>query len=205
MEAFTSLPLSPNTHPLPPFPPQLFERWQRQGIAAPESAPVMEAFTSLAVAMRDRFEPFAAPVFEGAMTVVRGMREAKAAQVRGERGAVLFEPLHLLMIACAGLCVGPAQRSTVFPPQPPPQAAGRPPPAGIPYEADTYMAALDLLSGLCDGLRAGAEPLIAASGLAAALPDACRDEAPDVRQSAFALVGDLARWGWCGYSKYGTV
>lgn len=65
----------------PPKKTQLFDRWQRQGVAAPESAPVMEAFTALAVAMRARFEPYAQPVFEGAMTAVRAMQEAKAAQV----------------------------------------------------------------------------------------------------------------------------
>ncbi len=73
------------------------------------------------------------------------------------------------------------------------QAAGRPPPQGVPYEGDTYMAALDLLGGLSDGLRAGIEPLVAGSPLVAALPEACRDEAADVRQSAFALLGDLSR------------
>jgi hypothetical protein len=61
---------------------QLFDRWSRQGLAAPESAPVMEAFSALAVAMRGGFEAFAKPVFEGAMQVVLLMQEAKAAQVR---------------------------------------------------------------------------------------------------------------------------
>ncbi|GBF88521.1 transportin-like protein [Raphidocelis subcapitata] len=134
------------------FMPQLFERWQHQGVAAPESAPIMEALTSLAVAFRDRFEPYAKPVFDAAVGVVGIMQEAKAAQ-----------------------------------------AAGQPPPQGIKYEADTYMAAMDLLAGLADALRAGAEPLIAASRLVAALPEACRDEAVDVRQSGFALLGDVAR------------
>ena len=140
------------------FMPQLCERWQRQGLAAPESAPVMEALNNVAVATRERFEPFAKPVFEAAITVVRAMQEAKAAAAAAA-------------------------------------AAGRPGGGGgaAAYEADTYMAALDLLSGVADGLRAGAEPLVAGSGLVAALPDACRDEAPDVRQSAFALLGDLAR------------
>jgi len=57
------------------------------------------------------------------------------------------------------------------------------------------MAALDLLSGLADGLRASVEPLVAASPLVGLLPEACRDEAADVRQSAFALLGDIARCG----------
>jgi hypothetical protein len=91
------------------------------------------------------------------------------------------------------LCGSPTAHPLARPTPPLPQAAGAKPPQGIPYEPDTYMAALDLLSGLADGLRASAEPLVAASGLVAALPDACRDEQADVRQSAFALVGDLAR------------
>jgi hypothetical protein len=67
------------------------------------------------------------------------------------------------------------------------------------------MAALDLLSGLADGLRASAEPLVAASPLTAALAEACRDEAPDVRQSAFALVGDLARCAPCVEGRAGPA
>jgi hypothetical protein len=48
-------------------------------------------------------------------------------------------------------------------------------------------------AGLSDGLRASMEPLVAASQLPALLPAACGDASHEVRQSAFALLGDLAR------------
>ena len=61
------------------------------------------------------------------------------------------------------------------------------------YEPDLYMAALDVLAGLADGLRASLDPLLAAKPITPALLLACGDEVADVRQSAFALLGDLAR------------
>ncbi|KAF8063844.1 TRN1 [Scenedesmus sp. PABB004] len=75
------------------------------------------------------------------------------------------------------------------------QAAARASADGAGYDAELHMAALDLLAGLADGLRASVEPLVAAAGagLPAALLAAARDEAREVRQSAFALVGDLAK------------
>lgn len=61
-------------------------------------------------------------------------------------------------------------------------------------EADEFVvAALDALSGMVEGLGAGVESLVARSALGEVLTACCRDEAPDVRQSGFALVGDLAR------------
>jgi hypothetical protein len=49
------------------------------------------------------------------------------------------------------------------------------------------------LAGLADGLRASIEPLVAGSALPTLLLSACADESTDVRQSAFALLGDLAK------------
>ncbi|KAF6260222.1 ARM repeat-containing protein [Scenedesmus sp. NREL 46B-D3] len=63
------------------------------------------------------------------------------------------------------------------------------------YDVDMHMAALDMLAGIADGLRASVEPLVAAASpaLPALVLAACGDSASDVRQSAFALVGDLAK------------
>ena len=57
------------------------------------------------------------------------------------------------------------------------------------------MCALDLISGMTEGLREGIEPLIQSSSprLQSALLACMRDSMPDVRQSAYALVGDLAK------------
>lgn len=68
-------------------------------------------------------------------------------------------------------------------------------PNAPPYDIDLHMAALDLLAGMADALRASLDPLVAAAG--AQLPqmilESCRDSNADVRQSAFALVGDMAK------------
>lgn len=61
-------------------------------------------------------------------------------------------------------------------------------------EADEFVvSALDAVSGLVEGLGAGVESLVGRSALRDVLLQCCTDASPDVRQSAFALVGDLAR------------
>ena len=62
-----------------------------------------------------------------------------------------------------------------------------------PPDRDFLVCALDLLSGLVEGMGQSLEPLIGASELPALLLACMRQHAPDVRQSAFALVGDLAK------------
>lgn len=62
-----------------------------------------------------------------------------------------------------------------------------------PPDRDFLVCALDLLSGLADGLGQSLEPLVAGSTLPSLLLTCMRLETPDVRQSAFALLGDLAK------------
>ncbi|KAL6346911.1 hypothetical protein AAG906_003028 [Vitis piasezkii] len=66
--------------------------------------------------------------------------------------------------------------------------------AGVQYDKEFIVCSLDLLSGLAEGLGSGIESLVAQSSLRDLLLQCCMDDdAPDVRQSAFALLGDLAR------------
>ncbi|KAF2552995.1 hypothetical protein F2Q68_00033829 [Brassica cretica] len=65
--------------------------------------------------------------------------------------------------------------------------------AGAQYDREFIVCSLDLLSGLAEGLGSGIESLISPSNLRDLLLKCCMDEASDVRQSAFALMGDLAR------------
>ncbi|VVA99326.1 unnamed protein product [Arabis nemorensis] len=65
--------------------------------------------------------------------------------------------------------------------------------AGAQYDREFIVCSLDLLSGLAEGLGSGIESLVSQSNLRDVLLKCCMDEAPDVRQSAFALMGDLAR------------
>ncbi|XP_044508458.1 transportin-1-like [Mangifera indica] len=65
--------------------------------------------------------------------------------------------------------------------------------AGVQYDKEFIVCALDLLSGLVEGLGSGIESLVAQSNLRELLLQCCMDDAHDVKQSAFALVGDLAK------------
>lgn len=60
-------------------------------------------------------------------------------------------------------------------------------------DKEFMVCALDLISGLVEGLGVSVESLVANSNLIGLLFECSKDPAPDVRQSAFALVGDLAK------------
>ena len=64
------------------------------------------------------------------------------------------------------------------------------------HDKELVICSLDLLGGLTEGLGASAQPLLGAPAVSARLlplvEDAAMHPAPDVRQSALALVGDLA-------------
>ena len=61
-------------------------------------------------------------------------------------------------------------------------------------DTELLAAGLDLLSGCCEGLEGSVESLVADSGDCVQLAlAATRSGSADVRQSAFALIGDLAR------------
>ncbi|KAH7437693.1 hypothetical protein KP509_05G084400 [Ceratopteris richardii] len=65
--------------------------------------------------------------------------------------------------------------------------------AGVSYDKEFIVCSLDLLSGLAEGLGSSIESLVGRSNLRELLLQCCNDEAPDVRQSALALLGDLAK------------
>ncbi|KAJ8490368.1 hypothetical protein OPV22_012089 [Ensete ventricosum] len=65
--------------------------------------------------------------------------------------------------------------------------------AGVQYDKEFTVCSLDLLSGLAEGLGSGIEALVAKSNLRDLLLQCCMDQATDIRQSALALLGDLAK------------
>ncbi|CAL9074954.1 unnamed protein product [Musa acuminata var. zebrina] len=65
--------------------------------------------------------------------------------------------------------------------------------AGVQYDKEFIVCSLDLLSGLAEGLGSGIETLVAKSNLRDLLLQCCMDQATDIRQSALALLGDLAK------------
>ncbi len=60
-------------------------------------------------------------------------------------------------------------------------------------DKEFVVCSLDLISGMIEGMGSGVEPLVAASNLPLLLLACMRDPVADVRQSAYALVGDLAK------------
>uniref|UniRef100_A0A3P8RH61 Transportin-1 n=1 Tax=Astatotilapia calliptera TaxID=8154 RepID=A0A3P8RH61_ASTCA len=64
------------------------------------------------------------------------------------------------------------------------------------YEApdkDFMIVALDLLSGLAEGLGGTIEQLVARSNILTLMYQCMQDKMPEVRQSSFALLGDLTK------------
>ena len=72
------------------------------------------------------------------------------------------------------------------------------PDSDVPYEPDHVVCALDLLSGVADGMGAACEALVSANApalrevIVASVSD---PYSPGIRRSAFALVGDIAKSG----------
>ncbi|KAK9075913.1 hypothetical protein SSX86_004243 [Deinandra increscens subsp. villosa] len=64
---------------------------------------------------------------------------------------------------------------------------------GVQFDKEFIVCSLDLLSGLTEGLGSGIESLVSQSNLRDLLLQCCMDDGADIRQSAFALLGDLAR------------
>ena len=62
-----------------------------------------------------------------------------------------------------------------------------------PPDKEFMIVALDLLSGLAEGLQSHIEKLLLESNLLTLLYQCMRDETPEVRQSSFALLGDLTK------------
>ncbi|KAK4746628.1 hypothetical protein SAY87_025665 [Trapa incisa] len=127
--------------------PPLFTKWQQLSDADKDLFPLLECFTSIALALGSGFSQFAEPVFERCIRIIQIQQQAK---------------------------VDPAA-------------------VGVQYDKEFVVCSLDLLSGLIEGLGSNIESLVSKSRLGDLLIQCCMDDQSDVRQSSFALVGDLAR------------
>ncbi|KAK4378198.1 hypothetical protein RND71_000060 [Anisodus tanguticus] len=145
--------------------PPLIGKWQQLPNSDKDLFPLLECFTSIAQALGTGFAQFAQPVFQRCITIIQSQLLAKV------------DPVS----------------------------------AGLQYDREFIVCSLDLLSGLAEGLGSGVESLspdvpmllfhalfsvfdrVSQNNLRDLLLQCCLDDAPDVRQSAFALLGDLAR------------
>jgi transportin-1 len=66
-------------------------------------------------------------------------------------------------------------------------------PSSDPGDRDFLVCALDLVGGMTQGLGSAVDSLVAANGTVALLGHCCASASADVRQSAFALLGDLTK------------
>ncbi|XP_033121326.1 transportin-1-like [Anneissia japonica] len=73
------------------------------------------------------------------------------------------------------------------------QASNQNPDQVEPPDKDFMIVALDLLSGLAEGLESYIEGLVARSNIMTLLYQCMQDTMPEVRQSSFALLGDLTK------------
>ena len=63
----------------------------------------------------------------------------------------------------------------------------------LPPDKEFMIVALDLLSGLAEGLGASIEAMVVQSNLLSLLFQCMQDTTSEVRQSSFALLGDLTK------------
>ncbi|GJR09766.1 transportin-1 isoform X1 [Tanacetum coccineum] len=63
----------------------------------------------------------------------------------------------------------------------------------VQFDKEFVVCSLDLLSGLTEGLGSGIESLVSQSNLRDLLLQCCMDDGANICQSAFSLLGDLAR------------
>jgi len=129
--------------------PPLIKRWNEVNDNDRGIFPLLECLTSVAQALRTGFLPFAQPVFNRSLKIIRN---TLLEQQRARQGHI-----------------------------------------GAEADKEFIVCSLDLLSGLAEGLGGAIESLIGNSQCLMLLFECAKDQDADVRQSAFALLGDLAR------------
>lgn len=112
--------------------------------------PLLECLSSVAVALRMGFAPFAEPIYKRCITLIEK--------------TLLEETVYM------------QDPDTYEEPK-----------------KDFMIIALDLLSGLAEGLEGSVESLVAGSSILSLLYSSMQNETPEVRQSSFALLGDFSK------------
>lgn len=108
--------------------------------------------------------------------------------------ASLTRQLHLKQQhAALSLSAASPASSSSIPNGTTPHQQQQPSPPLAEYNREFIVSSLDMISAVAEGLGSSIEVLVSSSILVEALVACCSDEEADVRQSAFALVGDLAR------------
>jgi len=130
--------------------PPLIEKWNNLRDEDKDLFPLLECLSSVATALQNGFLPYAAPVFNRCVNLVRNTLQQS---VNHQNNQEAFEA----------------------------------------PDKDFMIVALDLLSGLAEGLGFHIEQYVKESNILALMYECMQDHVPEVRQSSFALLGDLTK------------
>ncbi|KAK4400660.1 Transportin-1 [Sesamum angolense] len=154
--------------------PPLIAKWQQLSNSDKDIFPLLECFTSIAQSYGRLTCSFIGTGYWIFAICSTSVSEVHNHHPDSTTSQVNPDPVVLASSTTASLHVDPVS-------------------AGAQYDKEFIVCCLDLLSGLAEGLGPGIESLVSQSNLRDLLLQCCMDDAYDIRQSAFALLGDLAR------------
>lgn len=156
--------------------PPLINKWNVLKDEDKDLFPLLECLSSVATALRSGFLPYCEPVYRWVYSPLRGTCKSDTMQTL------------TCTFRCDRRCVSLVEQTLnqhIANTQSPEQ-----------FEApdkDFMIVALDLLSGLAEGLDGHMERLVMNSNVMQLLYQCMQDVMPEVRQSSFALLGDLTK------------
>uniref|UniRef100_A0A6I8REM4 Transportin-1 n=1 Tax=Xenopus tropicalis TaxID=8364 RepID=A0A6I8REM4_XENTR len=158
--------------------PPLIQKWNVLKDEDKDLFPLLECLSSVATALQSGFLPYCEPVYQRCVNLVqKTLQQSMTDQLQSDR--------------CTVSPVENNPRPDVCPDS---QALHNAQPDQ--YESpdkDFMIVALDLLSGLAEGLGGHIEQLVARSNILTLMYQCMQDKMPEVRQSSFALLGDLTK------------
>ncbi|UYV65623.1 TNPO1 [Cordylochernes scorpioides] len=150
--------------------PPLIQKWNVLNDDDKDLFPLLECLSSVATALQSGFLPYCEPVFRRCVSLVEQTLNQNLVS------------LHLFILMVAPMVMVLQQQANMNQPEQ--------------FEApdkDFMIVALDMLSGLAEGLNGHMEALVVSSNIMALLFQCMQDPMPEVRQSSFALLGDLTK------------
>ena len=146
--------------------PPLLAKWQTHAADDKEQLPLLDCLAQVIPSVGASFEPYAAPFYQRCV----GMLQLQEQYKRGECAGREYDPDYVVRLT-GGLCDESC----------------------ISHTRLAQVCALDAVSALLDALRTSLDGIIATPPLRDWVFLVCADPNPCVRQSGFALMGDLAK------------
>ncbi|UYV65620.1 TNPO1 [Cordylochernes scorpioides] len=162
--------------------PPLIQKWNVLNDDDKDLFPLLECLSSVATALQSGFLPYCEPVFRRCVSLVEQTLNQNLVSLHLFI-LVVQQPLQNKNICMVAPMVMVLQQ----------QANMNQPEQFEAPDKDFMIVALDLLSGLAEGLNGHMEALVVSSNIMALLFQCMQDPMPEVRQSSFALLGDLTK------------